>query len=514
MADRLVAVNDADYRLPPPVRQGIAADVGDAATELGSAIGSTVEARTFVVDTGYASLEDALAATPAGGVLELRGVHNRAATFTVDKPCTIRFAQGAKITTSLSSIAAVTVTASDVTLDGPVLIGTGSGVAGTGRGISAVGALGSEIRNLRVLNPQITQFSEYGMYLEFCDGFQVEDVSIASIAYAGISLASCANGVIRGGTVTNIVQPSGFLNSYGITASRRTNSPSELAAFPRSRNIVVNGMTIDGVPLWEGLDTHGGENIEFSGNTVRNCLVGIAIVASSNNAGVSTYAPLGVKVTGNTVVGAGDGSNSAGIWFIGTATEYATGSIVDNRVVDAGGDTASAGNNWGGIAIDRTSSLKIAVNTLVRCAVAGIHVIAGNVGTQIASNVVEDVYSNASGICAAVYVRSSPNSILVTGTEIVRGTKTATRVNNEGIRCNASSTQHDGGGNQWSLATTPVVNGTVLRSSAYGAAPVARAAAITAPPAPGATYDQTQITAMKTALDAAIAALKNYGITL
>lgn len=35
MADRLVAVNDADYRLPPPVRQGIAADAADTSSELG-----------------------------------------------------------------------------------------------------------------------------------------------------------------------------------------------------------------------------------------------------------------------------------------------------------------------------------------------------------------------------------------------------------------------------------------------------------------------------------------------
>jgi hypothetical protein len=47
-----------------------------------------------------------------------------------------------------------------------------------------------------------------------------------------------------------------------------------------------------------------------------------------------------------------------------------------------------------------------------------------------------------------------------------------------------------------------------------GATPVARAAAITAPTAPSATYVQAEATSMKTAVDAIRTALKNAGITL
>lgn len=48
----------------------------------------------------------------------------------------------------------------------------------------------------------------------------------------------------------------------------------------------------------------------------------------------------------------------------------------------------------------------------------------------------------------------------------------------------------------------------------HGVAPVARAAAITAPTAPGAIYSQAEAAAMKTAVDAIRAALTNVGITL
>lgn len=50
--------------------------------------------------------------------------------------------------------------------------------------------------------------------------------------------------------------------------------------------------------------------------------------------------------------------------------------------------------------------------------------------------------------------------------------------------------------------------------SFYGALPVVRAAAITSPPAPSATYVQSEMQAMKVALDAALAAIKGIGITL
>lgn len=41
MPDRLVAVNDADYRLPEPVRQSLATDLADSATELGASMFGT-----------------------------------------------------------------------------------------------------------------------------------------------------------------------------------------------------------------------------------------------------------------------------------------------------------------------------------------------------------------------------------------------------------------------------------------------------------------------------------------
>lgn len=67
MTDRLVAVNDADYRLPDPVLSAIAADVGDSGSQIGASIdfryGSTMYAPAYgVVGDGVADDSAALSA--------------------------------------------------------------------------------------------------------------------------------------------------------------------------------------------------------------------------------------------------------------------------------------------------------------------------------------------------------------------------------------------------------------------------------------------------------------------
>lgn len=78
MVDRLVAVNDADYRLPDPVLQAIAGDVGNVSSDLGGAVDtqfqisrvSTMNLRKVVTPSGVddtAAVNAALAAFAGAG---------------------------------------------------------------------------------------------------------------------------------------------------------------------------------------------------------------------------------------------------------------------------------------------------------------------------------------------------------------------------------------------------------------------------------------------------------------
>ena len=66
---------------------------------------------------------------------------------------------------------------------------------------------------------------------------------LRDIAYAGVMVMSGLNGQIIGNAVSNIVQPTGFTNSYGIAMSR--DSTVDFATAPRSRNCAVIGNTIE-----------------------------------------------------------------------------------------------------------------------------------------------------------------------------------------------------------------------------------------------------------------------------
>lgn len=516
MVDRLVAVDDADYRLPVPVLQALASDVGNVATELGAA----VEARTFVIDTEYASLEDALAATGVGGVLEVRGAHTRAASWTIDKSATVRFTGAGAITLSSGSVVGITVTASDVTLVNARITGTGGAVSGSGGGIRGAGTLAAPVRNLTIRNATLTGFSRYGIQLEHVHWFTIDTPVISTIAYSGIMILSCTNGIVDGGSVSNLTMPTPFVNAYGIAMTR--NSAETITAAPRTSNVTVRGVLVDGVPTWEGIDTHGGENLTIIGNTVLNTSVGIALVSSTIGT-TDTYAPRNILVANNIIdSGVTNGTRSNGIVVagagsaVGSAIQYATAVITGNTITNHGRDQVAATSAWGAILLQHTHGVVIANNIVTTASICGLHVFHTNYGLVATGNTFEDTWADIGPYAAVVSLRSTDNDLTVSGTQITRGPKTAVHVNSRGLTV-ASATNNtvaDGGGNQWTKATLAQAGGSlVLKSATNGAAPVVRASAITSPTAPGAAYDQVQATSMKTALDAVILAIKNFGIT-
>ena len=57
-------------------------------------------------------------------------------------------------------------------------------------------------------------------------------------------------------------------NAYGIALSNE-------AGQPRTPRFVVDGNTVTDVPTWHALDTHGGQNIDFTDNVVRRSSRGL-----------------------------------------------------------------------------------------------------------------------------------------------------------------------------------------------------------------------------------------------
>ena len=496
-----------------PTDVAVAGYVSTAGTsDTKTAVTNRIEDRTFVIDSNYASLEAAFAAVPVGGTLEIRGGYTRTVPFVIDKACTVRFARNASIVVT-TEIAAVSITASNVTLENPKITGTGSTTAGTGQGISVIGTVGAPITNLSIVNPIITEFTKHAIWLEYVDLFSVLRPTITNISYGGIMLLSCSRGIIAGGLIDNLTQPAGFVNSYGIAMTRDTTKT--VAAAPHTNTIVVIGVTVSIAP-WEGIDTHSGRNIKIIGNTVLSARIGIAIVGSNNTSGTLTYAAQEITVANNTVDSRAYADRSYGIIMVGAGphaavgdvVEYATGDITNNTVIDHGKDISTS--LFGAIFVYATRGLNISQNRLVQANGAGVRTGLNNYGLRIVDNVFEDVYS-VSQWASMLYFPSAGLEVYIAGNRFVRGTKTATYVNTRGVvgdNANlASTTMEDGGGNNWHVATELPSSGitNMHKAAAYSLAPVLRANAITSPTA--------DVAALKVAVDALRVALTNYGIT-
>jgi hypothetical protein len=438
MGRQVFTVDDVT-KLPP---QGVL----DA---LGGALGSPI------IDSAFASLEDALAATPAYGVLEIRTSRERTAPWEVTKPCRIVFTRGGSITMT-ANVSAIRVKSSDVTLQAPRLIGAG----GFG---SAAGIEVDAVSRFRVLGGSISAFSKYGIVATGADIFAVQDVDFADIAYAGVMLLSCRDGLVSRNRVRNVIQPAGYTNSYGIAASR--DSSRSLADAPRSSRIRIEGNLIDGVPKWEGIDTHAGTEISIVGNTVLNTNVGIALVPGVGTDGADLLAPQNCLVSGNVIDSTvTDGSRSSGIQVvgagdtIGTPIEAALGCIVTSNTIRRHGKEAGGAND-GAITAYTTVGLVVATNTLVESGVRGVHLYHDNQRALVMGNTVVDTWSESVAYAAAVHLSSTYNSVTLSGNVVGRGSKTAAKVNDRGLFvATASNNSVTDLTNDFDACTTPVAD--------------------------------------------------------
>lgn len=421
----------------------------------------------FTLDTDSANLSAALAATSVGGILEIRGTYTVTTPFTIDKACTIRFARGAQITATSGH--AIVVAASGVTLDRPKVVGSGSGTAGTSAGIQAVGTAVAQITDLRIIRPNVSAFSKYGIFLEHVVGFGIDRPTVSNIAYTGIMMLSCIDGEVQGGSVKTITQPSGFTNSYGIAMSR--NEAQSIVDAPRTSRVTINGVLVDGVTNWEGIDTHGGSDLKITNCRIINCQVGIALVPTKVS-GVETYAPQRCTIVGNTIDAAvSDGSRSNGIQVVGAGVTAgspveasASCLVIGNTVIDHGAEASASSSAAGAIVCYFTQSLVIAANTIVRAGQSGIHIFHSNNGLLLQGNTIEDAWTTSAALVACVYMRSTFNSVTVSNTRIVRGSKTATVVNGRGLSVSTTTSNDitDSGGNNWSAATLATSGATTL----------------------------------------------------
>lgn len=260
-----------------------------------------------------AALTSAIAALPSGGVVtfETNGSYPFSATSIAADNITLRGRGGTTLTwASLGAgVTGLAVTGNRFAAEGLIFSGPGAETTYTASAflVTVIGASTSaRLSGLRFTNCSWQNCGSTGLRAKWVDNIVIDTPRASNIAYAGLEFLSCDRGRIYGGTidVRGAVGDSG--NAYGVSLSHdNTNySGDPLAGTPRAANPfcndwVVDGVTVIGPKIWQGIDTHGCYNV-----TVTNCKVhaaarGIALTAGSNAA--ANYAGWRNKCIGNVV---------------------------------------------------------------------------------------------------------------------------------------------------------------------------------------------------------------------
>lgn len=388
----------------------------------------------------YSSIQAAITAASAGDVVVVTEDTTITAAITISKALTLMSPNGAVITQTTAATPGVTITASNVTVEGLKFVGESGGTYGSsGRAIQAYGsAYNSYLTNIVVRNCKITTWSEYGVYLKFVSDFDISGNYITDVVYAGVMGLSAIRGTVGGNTVTEI-GPGTSSNAYGISFTRE--ALADLTTAPMSTDIAIAGNVVDGVSIWTGIDLHGGYRITITGNTVLNCPLGIMVGGSNNNGAVETWGPKWVTISGNSVDSElTDGSGLYGISVSGPSADPATAVTVTGNSVRHYGDADVY--TVGAINAAYTIGLAISGNSVEQPGSCGICLTISNDGYSVVGNTIVDCWANgAPGEAVGVRITGSGQSgILADNSFLITGAKSGATYNfTVGVRVDSTT---------------------------------------------------------------------------
>ena len=306
---------------------------------------------------------------------------------------------------------------------------------------------------------EIVDWGSYGVLAQFVDDISLEDAltHIHGIGYAGAMFASCNRGRVRRLQVGDIA-PGTAGNAYGISLSHDSrgyasdpHAGTQWAANPFCSDWIIEGCTVYDVPLWRGLDAHGGFAVHFRNNEIYNCALPIGLCSSSGDA--INYAGADNSVVGNRITRRRrDGSPTqvnANVGAIivngGSTARHRRVTVIDNEVDGYG----ESGHRWHSIAAVYCTDALIVGNRIGDWAGYGIYSYGGS--GFIADNGFGPVSEVRGAFCIRLDARDSGEwSVLGNRHHPASGMTAA-----EGLRVSSGNPRCIVDGNDFEGAATP-----------------------------------------------------------
>jgi hypothetical protein len=217
---------------------------------------------------------------------------------------------------------------------------TGAGVSGTvdmtQKLIYALGTKEVPLERVSIHDCVMNGSLANNIWAEWCVDSKVVGNIIEHYLYSGVMVVSGDNVLVNSNVITDAPLSPGVSNVYGVAATDMTNVVED-----RSKNITISGNTVKFVD-WEGIDTHGGQDLTITGNTVVGCSRGIALVVGNSS---RLAVPMNITVCGNTVDATGQRQTAReGICLFGASGLPASATITGNTIL--GTSTPLSVNFW------------------------------------------------------------------------------------------------------------------------------------------------------------------------
>lgn len=387
--------------------------------------GGTGATDVVVSGTTFTAIQNAINSAPTGGIVFIpAGTYTSegVAEISVNKALTIRGAGNSTILSQTTSPSRIfEVTASNVTIKEMALRGPQYANYIAEYAIRVMGASGGRLTDFTCENVQMQTFGHSALWIQYVDNFRVEGCRMRYLQRSGILGLSVTNGLIYSNHIRDMILTAPNTNHYPIAVTR--DKLLSISVSPRSENIVISDNLVENT-VWEGIETHGGKDITITGNVVRNSLIGIAAVPSTNELDVDTYAPLNITIVGNTVDSrVTTGTKQAGIKVVGPtnsppdggSAEFATGVITGNTVIGHGTESNSIS---GAVLIYGTSGMVVSGNTILNPSPHGVTLYHDNIGASINGNTILNPWSNTYASPAGVALMSTYNEPFIGGNVI------------------------------------------------------------------------------------------------
>lgn len=304
----------------------------------------------------------------------------------------------------------------------------------------------------------------YGLKIHRTAGLDIASSTFYRCTYAMVMVLPDCSDI----TVTNSTFDTVTSTSYANTYTFATGGSALNSGQRWTQNLTVTGCTFLNNPRWEGLDTHGAENVTFQDNHIENCRIGIMAGNAANFVADPRLST--VLIEGNTVIqGTGMGGHF-GIVVNGGVGRAQDIIIRGNTVRGFGGTDSKVGS----ITVYRVANVTIEQNTVIDFGMNAVCMYYEVFGARIATNIFRNLGARIAGQSTAgiAGVSWGCHNVTVTGNELIA--ESVSQQVDFFIRAGATN-------QSWQIGTNTIATTNTALYAGLAYLPVAKSSMPTAP---------------------------------